>query len=214
VTFRFSDSTAVAAGTFNIHVIHPRWLAEVDLLPEGTKVKMSSDFRRPGFRYAFDGIAMEWDVRPERLVIVSKSHKENCGSVLAGVIRNLPWTPLLGVGVNIEFKGTLEDLEAIPKLCQPPPCQAVEGYGTKQQTMHLGLTRGPHVFNMQIAVHEKVELSINVHTELGNKAAPQREVTALAIGACDNFFALREEAVGLAKKLWNLELSYEPNSDV
>lgn len=212
MAFRFSDSTAVAAGTFNVHVIHPKWLAEVGLLPDGTKVRMSSDFRRPGFELSPEGMNVKWDIKPDRLIIVSKSRQEDCGGILASVLEALPWTPLLGVGVNVEFTGLPEDIDGLPESCSLPSCQDVEGYGLRQRTMHIGLTRGPHIFNMQVSSHEKVELSINVHTELGKKPS-QREACELAIETCRNFFALREEATDLAKKILGVELSYEQNSD-
>jgi hypothetical protein len=58
VAFRFSNSTAVAAGTFNIYVIQPQWLSEVKIFREGMKLQMASDFRRPGFRYSAEELSV------------------------------------------------------------------------------------------------------------------------------------------------------------
>lgn len=208
MAFRFKDSTAVAAGTFNTYVIHPKWLVEVGLLKEGTKVKMLSDFRRPGIRYSVEELPIEWDIRPDRVMLKTSNPEADCGSGLATIIGCLPWTPLVGVGVNAEFLGTPEDIECLPKPRSLPTCETPDGYELKQRTLHVGFNRGPHIFNIQIAQHEKVELSINIHTELSDKGT-QKEVSDLAQEACQNFFALRSEGVDLARRLFGVELSYE-----
>jgi hypothetical protein len=214
VAFRFSDSTAIAAGTFNTYVIHPKWLVEVGLLKEGTKVKMLSDFRRPGIRYSAEDYPVEWDIRPDRVTLktVRPDPNVDCGAGLATIIEHLPWTPLGGVGVNAEFVGTLADIEHLPRERSLPECKPFDNFALKQRTMHVGFARGPHVFNIQIAQHEKIELSVNVHTELNDKGT-QKEISELALETCRNFFALRNEATDLAKRLFGVELSYEQNSD-
>jgi len=202
----------VAAGTFNTYVIHPKWLVEVGLLREGAKGKMLSDFRRPGIRYSSDEIPYEWDIRPDRVMLITKKPDVDCGKDLATVIESLPWTPLGGVGVNAEFIGTPADIEGLPDNRGLQTWEIPGEYGLKQRTLHVGLVRGPHIFNLQIAQHEKVELSINIHTELSDKG-PQKEISELAQETCRNFFALREEGTKLAKQLFGVELSYEQNID-
>ena len=203
MAFRFSTSTAVAAGTFNIYVIQPQWLREVKLFREGVKMKVASDFRRPGFLYTSDESPVNWDVRPDRVMLTGKNPAADCGGVLADVIHKLPWTPLTGVGVNVEFIGEPEDLERL-KGCSLPTCDAIEGYARKQRTIHTALERSPHIFNLQIAAHEKIELSINVHTEL---TGTQEAISALAEETCRKFLALREEASRLAARQFGVEVN-------
>lgn len=174
---------------------------------------MLSDFRRPGIRYSAEDVPVEWDIRPDRVMLVTKKPDEDCGKGLATIIQQLPWTPLIGVGVNAEFVGTPEDIDKISDKYRLPSNEVPQGnYGQKQRTVHVAFTRDPYVFNIQIAQHEKVELSINIHAELTNKAT-QKEASDLAQEALGKFISLRDEAVALATRLYGVELSYELHSD-
>lgn len=206
MAFRFRSATAVAAGTFNIYVIQPRWLAEVGLVREGVKVQLKSDLNRPGFLYSSEELPTDWDVRPDRLTLIAKTPAIDCGSLLADVIEKLPWTPLIGVGANVEFVGELADIDKFPCERTIPKCEPPAGYECKQRTVHVALARGPHIFNLQMSVHEdRTELSINVHTELkgqGNQAT----ISTLAQRSCREFFALRDESIELVRKLFCVEV--------
>jgi hypothetical protein len=80
-----------------------------------------------------------------------------------------------------------------------------EGYQLKQRTAHVAVTRDDRVFNLQLAAHERSELSINVHTELKDRDGQENAVRA-ALDACHQFIPLREEAVELASQIIGLEL--------
>jgi len=213
VAFRWTSSTAVAAGTFNMYVIQPHWLTEVGRFREGMKLKAKSDMNRPGFNYSSDELRFTWDIRPDRLMVISKGPTDDCGAELADVIEKLPWTPLAGVGANVEFTGDEADIELLMSgKCRLPSCNIPDGYGLKQRTVHIAIARDAHIFNLQIAAHERVELSINVHTELTAKGR-QAANSELAQRACKQHLALCHEATELARNLFQVELRYEPNSD-
>jgi hypothetical protein len=208
VALLFKKAAAVAVGTFNIYVIQPKWLAEVGIWPEGTKIQMASDLNRPGFRYRSEEFSAQWEVRPDRLILHTESANDDCGKTLADVLEKLPWTPLFGVGVNVEFHGDLNELKELPRSCSLPSGDGPDGYEVKQRTCHVGLLRSGQIFNLQLSASEKAELSINVHTELRDKGK-QEHITKLAQEACRAFIELRDEAVKLAKRTFALELSYE-----
>jgi hypothetical protein len=205
VALRFKKATAVAVGTFNIYVIQPKWLAEVGIWPDGTQVQMLSDLNRPGFRYKTE-FPTQWEVRPDRLILHTEEVGDDCGATLANVLEKLPWTPLFGVGVNLEFHGDLPELSNLAASCALPRCDAPEGYEIKQSTAHIAAKRGDHVFNLQLSAHESAELSINVHTELKDKGK-QENVVKVAQEACRKYFVLRGEAIELAKRIFALELT-------
>jgi len=208
VALLFKKATAVAVGTFNIYVIQPKWLAEVGIWPDPSQVQMASDLNRPGFRYRSEGLPTQWEVRPDRLILHTFSSADDCGGLLSSVLEKLAWTPLFGIGLNVEFEGDLAELDRARTNCTPPACEVPEGYELKQRTCHLGMARGDHIFNLQLSAYEKSELSINVHTDLKDKGR-QGYITELARETCNRFFEIRDEAVSLATRIFALELKYE-----
>lgn len=212
MAWRFKIASAVAVGTFNIYVIQPRWLTEVGLVPDGTKLKMASDLIRPGFRYSSPELSADWDVRPDRVSVVTKQPDVDCGKLLAEVLDKLMWTPLTGIGVNVEFEGATSDLEQLPSGCRLPECALPSGYGMHQKSIHVALARDEHVFNFQLSLLDDPSLAVNVHTDLKDKGT-QKEINKLAINACLNYLPLQTEARSLVRQLYKVELQNEQHSD-
>src|SRR5262245_19180087 len=174
---------------------------------KGVKVKMATDFNRPGFRYIADDL-IQWHVFPDRIIIESEDQSADCGVMLGQILEKLPWTPLIAIGANIEFSGDLAELHRVPKECAPPECGAKDQYEIKQRSAHVALQRGDKVFNVQVSDSvTQAELAINIHTEIKDKA--RQEVTRLAQEACGQFLANLREAVDLAKKCFNVEIDYD-----
>jgi hypothetical protein len=212
VAFRFIKANSIAVGTFNIYIIQPKWLAEIGLMKKGVKVKLATDFNRPGFRYVADELPIHWQIFPDRIMLESDDAAIDCGTMMAEILDKLPWTPLIAIGANVEFSGKTAELHRLPKSCSLPICGEVDGFEIRQRSAHLSHQRGDQNFNVQVSdTIQQAELAINVHTELKDK--PQQELNRIAQDACRNFLSHRNDAVALAQKLFNVEISYDRNSD-
>jgi len=212
VSFQFKSAAAVAVGTFNIYIVQPHWLAEIGLLKEHSQLRMEADFNRPGFRFRVDGAQIRWNVRPDRLMLETQSADEDCGEPLATVLKVLEWTPLLGVGTNLEFEAEPAILSRLS--CPLPKCEAPDGFEVGQRTWHISVIRGPHQFNFQLALQAAddpaaapaVGLSINVHTDTSKENGHQRS-SALGQSACKLFRPHCDEALALASDFLGVEIS-------
>jgi len=212
VSFRFKTAAAVAVGTFNIYIVQPNWLAQIGILDENTRVKIESDFTRPGFRFSVPNDPIQWNVRPDRLVLEATDIGTDCGGPLAKVLRTLRWTPLTGVGANFEYEA---DWELLSRLrCKLPDCPAPKGFEEGQKTWHAAFARGSEVFNFQVSANPKpkgadkkkvVTLSLNVHTEISQEKE-QTKASELAQLACRQFIQHGKDAVLIAQDLVGIEL--------
>lgn len=211
MSFRFQKAAAVAVGTFNMYIIQPPWLSQLGLLEEGVPLEMKADFNRPGFRYRARGSSLWWNVRPDRLILESESSQADCGEPLAKVLDVLKWTPLMGVGTNVEFEGVIGILDQI--RCKLPDVAMAKGFREGQRTWHVAMVRGPQTFNFQVSAvppseeskEGKVSLSINVHTELSKERA-QLKANEMAIAACKEFKNHRDEALAIAGEILGGEI--------
>jgi hypothetical protein len=210
--FVFTKSAAVAVGTFNIYIVQPRWLAQIGLIEKEFRIKIESDFTRPGFRFFIPDTPIVWNVRPDRLVLEGKSFDADCGTPLAKVLRTLRWTPLTGVGTNLEFEADWSVLENIK--CKMPDCPAPPGYESGQRTWHSAFHRGEQVFNLQVSAQPKsalhggkqiVGLSINVHTEI-SREIDQTKASEMGQLASRQFSEHCREAVKLATEILGVDL--------
>ncbi len=209
MAFKFKSSMAVAAGTFNIYVIQPTWLSQVGLIEGGMKIQFSTDLNRPGFRYEGGSLQGVWTVRPDRVSIESKTFGVDCGTPVSGIIEKLPWTPLNGVGTNLEFEADLAIIDAVN--CKLPICDAPGGLSVAQRSWHVGLKKENQIFNYQVSERESpkgdryVSLVINVHTEIP-RGMKQIEASSLAVAACKKFSEHASEAIEVGKELLKVEI--------
>src|SRR5437667_1502871 len=118
--FAFKKAAAVAVGTFNMYIIQPNWLVQVGLFKEGVRVQMQADFTRPGFRFSAEETSYWWNVRPDRLILETESPEIDCGEPLRIVLDTLRWTPLTGIGTNLEFEADIGIVETL--RCKLPEC--------------------------------------------------------------------------------------------
>jgi hypothetical protein len=214
VAFRFKMANVIAVGTFNIYIIHPKWLAEIGAMEKGTKVRIQTDFSRPGFRFEEEGRAVQWQVLPDRIIVESTDPEIDCGVRLGEVLDKLPWTPLIAIGTNCEFSGGLDEISRLPDACKLPNCTAPEGYEVKQRTVHVASHRENRVISSQLSRVDDtlVELNLNVHTEF-KEAKMRPETISQAQEACRQFFAHRDEAAILTQHLFNVEIDLGKNGD-
>jgi len=210
--FRFKKSAAVAVGTFNIYIVQPRWLAQIGLINKEFRVRIESDFTRPGFRFDDPGSPIRWNVRPDRLVLEGSAFGTDCGAPLVKVLRTLKWTPLTGIGTNLEFEADWSILESLK--CKMPDCPPPPGYEGGQKTWHSAFSRGEQVFNFQVSAnphsleHEGKRmafLSINVHTEI-SKETDQTKASEKGQMACRQFMEHCREAVKIASEILGVGL--------
>ena len=171
MAFRFKKASCVVAGTFNMYIIQPPWLAKINIFPKGTNIVMWSKLDEPGFRFQAQGIPSRWFVTPSRIDVETENQEEDCGAKVATVLSKLPWTPLRAIGNNTIYKAPLSELDVLPDLnhIQPP---IPEGFELAQRSVHIGVTKGDQQYNLQVSVTtDIIELAVNVNTELTGKDA-------------------------------------------
>jgi hypothetical protein len=188
VAFQFKKATCVVAGTFNMYIVQPQWLTKIGVFETGTKVGIWTKFDEPGFRFQPQDLPNRWYVTPNRIEIETDSPAENCGQKMATVLASLPWTPLLAIGNNTVYEAPVSELDELSDLKQFSPAPPAE-FRIAQRSLVLALMHGEQLYNLQLSLTDEViELSVNVHTELGNKESQYSQEAAR------NFLNHRETA--------------------
>jgi hypothetical protein len=202
--FEFSNTSCVVVGTFNIYIVQPHWLSEVEIIPSKTKVAIQADMRSPGFKFKLpDNVDLSWNIRPDRLSTQSERLDVDCGKPIAQVLKKLPWTPVTAVGCNAAFIASLDHYDKISHLFSSD--SLADEYKLAQKTWHRGIRRNHLTLNIQLSVtDDSIELSLNAHTE-AKKGCTIRTANEVAQGACTSFIAQRDEAIQLARSLLNVE---------
>ena len=192
----------MAAGTFNIYIIQPAWLAEVDIIPKGIPVEIQSKLDEPGFRFTSPKMPTRWIVTPSRIQVESDRPDDDCGGAMARVFEQLPWTPLLALGNNTIYRASLDELVHLPlfgSLKQEPPT----GFEFAQKMVHYGLKRGETLFNLMLALTtDEVEVSVNAHYELQGHKGRDAQLVAR------RFLQDRETAEELIAELFDASVTY------
>lgn len=201
--FKFKKASCVAVGTFNIYVVQPRLLVGIGMLKKGIEVKFEQILTQPGFRFSADGLKGKWTVRPDRLIVETDSPDEDCGQQLSTVLKALRWTPVVAIGVNVEFESATDSIESLfPKAAHGPKNLTI-----RQRTTHVAVSEDGNVFNLQAAMPASGPnfLSGNVHTEL--KTESQKKDVEKAIGALRQFNIVRERATELLKTVFKVRIT-------
>src|ERR1041385_1694041 len=47
LAFRFEKASCLVLGTFNTYILHPRWLADRQIIDKGTEVQIEMNFEEP-----------------------------------------------------------------------------------------------------------------------------------------------------------------------
>jgi hypothetical protein len=202
VAFRFKKASCVVAGTFNMYIVQPPWLAKIGLIPRGVEVAIGSKLDEPGFRFLSPKLRSSWYITPGRIEVETEAEDENCGEQVATVLSRLPWTPLAGIGNNFIYEAPPSEVERLPDLRQFDPVPPPE-YEMHQRSYRLGVNRGERLFNLQLSVTRGlIELSINVHTELRDRESQ------VAQDAAREFLANRTEGQRLAQSLFKASIEH------
>jgi len=206
VAFRLKKAACVVAGTFNMYIVQPAWLAKVQIVPEGIEVAIASKLDEPGFRFTSPKLRSQWFVTPSRIEVQSEHPEENCGAKVAAILAALPWTPLVALGNNALYSAPLSELEVLPEPFRATP-QVPEHYQMVQRSSHFGLSREERLTNLQLSItREEIELSVNVHTELRDKES------GFAQAAARRFFQDRADGESLMQQLFKARVQHG-NSD-
>jgi hypothetical protein len=202
VAFRFKKATCVVAGTFNMYIVQPAWLAKVGIIPQGIEVAIGSKLDEPGFRFLSPKLSSRWFVTPGRIEVETQSPEEDCGAKVADVLQVLPWTPLVALGNNVQYTAPLSEIDALPEEMRRAPAIPDE-YELMQRSFHFGLGRENRIINLQLAIApEEIELSVNVQTELRDRDS------ASAQAAARRFLQDRQEAEALIRHLFKANIEY------
>lgn len=176
--FRFHSANCIAAGTFNIYIVQPAWLADQGIVPKGEQVGIFSKLDEPGFRFSAPKMRSRWLVTPSRIEVSSKHPDEDCGALVGQVLERLKWTPLKAVGTNVSFRAPLEEQDNLKGFVGFRPAVPA-GYSFEQRSLHMAVKDGGHVFNLQLSVTDEfVELAANSHTDTEKSGTELGQVAA------------------------------------
>jgi hypothetical protein len=206
LAFRLKTASCVATGTFNIYIVQPEWLTRAGILPRNTPITIDANLTRPGFRLRSPDLGSTWVVAPNRLVISTERRSEDCGALMAQVLRRLQWTPLSALGNNSIYEAPAD--EGVPVASRlipgfevlPPTSQTLD---IEQRSLLLAIRRGERLINVQLELLQQVaRIAVNVHTGLR-----EQNDTAPAVAAATRFLADRAEAERIVSDILHLELS-------
>jgi len=99
--FSLEFASTMAAGPFNPHIITPQWLMKNEVCAAGSGRAKFMPFD-PSQGQAFEfGDGMQWQIDYRRLVVISRD--ENCGQLVAKVIKLLQHTPVRSVAHSFNY---------------------------------------------------------------------------------------------------------------
>jgi len=211
VAFQFKKASCVVAGTFNMYLIHPKWLAKHEIIEQG-EVGIHFNLAQPGFRFVPTKHKVIWTVAPDRLVIESEDPATDCGATAAAVLRKLPETPLFGIGNNVVYRADISEMAALARpirhfleTSSPAPDQTLA-----QRSFHVAVKQGEHqTTNLQVSVKEDgIELLCNVHTELRDR----EDANQAAVDAAGQFFRDRTAVKPLIQHFFAAEIEHAPDN--
>lgn len=191
--FTLHRSNSIAVGSFNIYVFQPIFIGQIAGVPEGTRFDMEADFSRPGFKATFADSALEFYVRPDRVMIETVTGGTDCGAVLSRVLDRLPWTPIEALGHNFVFWSNRSECDGMLENASFPFFSS-EDEGKVHRTWHAAINIGSVVYNLQVSQQpDKCELSANAHLPSKNLGRDARDLFS------KRFLETRQEAIDLLR---------------
>lgn len=208
MTFKFHEASCVIVGTFNIYIIRPDWLGKIGVLPEGSQVKIESQLDQPGFRFSSPNLGARWTVLPNRLILETDNPDEDCGETADRILECLPWTPLMGLGCNVAYRGDASAVDAWEEKTAFPPTQLPDACELNQRTWYVGVKRGEQLFNLQMSeLEDCIEVRANVHTELRNRDIESIRETAR------QFLQHRQSSLSLVRDIFKARIEDATNNE-
>ena len=203
--FLFRQSSCVAVGTFNIYIVQPKLLCEMGVLEDRPRpIVVAGDLAQPGIR--FDADDSKWTVRPDRLAVESTAAHVDCGGFVGSTLAALRWTPIMAIGINAVYRSENDEAELISKL-KLPHCEIAS-----QRGIYLAVPGPKRVDHLNIHVvknEDKLELTLNLHTDFASKKCKQLELNEQVRDLCKSSMELRNSAVDTARQLIGVEFGYD-----
>jgi hypothetical protein len=208
MAFRFKQASCVVVGTFNTYIIQPAWLAEVNILPKDAEVSISTRIDEPGLMFASPGSRSKWTVTPNRIMVETENPSEDCGDVVARVLAELQWTPLVALGNNVRYEAGLDELETLPGFDQYPSTTLPDGYELKERGLYTAVVGADRQFTLQLGkTAEQLVLLANAHSDLRGKPSTFAQASAR------RFFEDRARSEVLIARLFQGRIEDAPHGD-
>ncbi|HEY4761959.1 MAG TPA: hypothetical protein VIH42_15385 [Thermoguttaceae bacterium] len=172
--FKFKKASCVVVGSFNIYIIHPKWLVKHKIIQDEVEVAIQFNLEQAGFRYHIPKHKVTWNVAPDRIVVESEDPEVDCGDFLSKMLIKLPETPLFAIGNNVIYEAEKDELNLLAQTIRDF-ISSVSQIGSEtlvQQSFHVALERQKHeIVNLQISIkNDRIVLMSNVHTNLRDRS--------------------------------------------
>jgi hypothetical protein len=209
VSFKFKKASCVVVGSFNIYIIHPKWLVKHKIIQDKVEIGIQFNLEQAGLRYHIPEHKMTWNVAPDRIVVESENPKVDCGIFLSKVLDKLPETPLFAIGNNITYEADKDELQMLSQpICEFIRATSAVGIETlKQQSCHVALERREHeTINLQISIkNDAIILTCNVHTQLRDR----ENACAAAMEAAKHFIEDRNSVKSLVHHYFGMMIEHD-----
>jgi hypothetical protein len=173
VAFEFVKSSCVIVGTFNVNVVQPRYLAEMDVFPKETKLSLMVNVTKPGLRFSVEDSPFEWQVSPEKVLVETTSENDECGPQAAKMLEALKWTPLSAVGLNTVLKAPREFAKTLLPNVFGDEIVCPKGFTVGPRTWHMALMEDGIRHNIQVSqMDDDCHLSLNTHAAFEDSSSP------------------------------------------
>lgn len=202
ITFRFDSTSCIAVGTFNMYVIQPGWLVDRGILPKISQMMLGTNLDEPGFHFSVPGEQTRWAVTPHRVEVSSKHEDDDCGKLVANVVRSLPWTPLKAVGCNFNYTATADEMRTLRPFLNFPTTPP-HGYKAEEHQAMFSMRRDNRLYSVKLSIlPDGGELLANAQEDINQRGGEQ------AAKMADSFFEHRERLEQIIRETLNVDLSY------
>jgi hypothetical protein len=201
--FTFESANAVAVGTFNIHIFTPGWLKRCGIFDEDGDPQLEFALSRPGFRFRAADKGPSLVVEPNRIEF-STVQPFDCGLLLSKILKRLPETPFVAVGVNVFFSCTLDEGEEFPLVASLP--NHVGDEETEGRAVSLRFSPNENQSKL-IALEQRGRLG----KAFGNYETRSADADVL-VDAASKFTESAQEMATLLTKAWNINVDYPEHS--
>ncbi len=168
--FKFKKASCVVVGSFNIYILHPKWLAKHEIIDKDVEVGILFNLEQSGFRYHIAKHKVTWNVTPDKIVVESEDPEIDCGDYISKVLSKLPETPLFAIGNNVTYEAEKDETALLNQPIRDFINTAIpmDSETMVQQSLHVALKRREYeIINLQISIKDdKIILRCNVHAEL------------------------------------------------
>jgi hypothetical protein len=171
--FKFKKASCVVVGSFNIYIIHPKWLVKHGIIESEVEVGILLNLEQAGFRYQIPKHRISWYVAPDKIVVESEHPEVDCGDYVFRVLAKLPETPLFAIGNNVTYEAEKAETSLLNQTIRDfiNTTTPIDSEAITERSFHVALERQKHeVINLQISIkNDGIVLMCNVHTNLRDR---------------------------------------------